>query len=296
MILIEIVPTELLEDQSSKQIIEEMDEIKKRIANHSFQINRAGVGTLYAIFALINRRYTDFVFRRFVNTHWNTKTVGLTHLPYAVRRTEYPWAIYNADLNRTNLEILDVGSSISLLPHYLSKHGHQVSVLDIAPIPMKKLGPMMAKWANLPTINYKLGSVLDLPFPDESFDRVFCISTLEHLEEEIVNGKIVNYRKKNLDIKAIAEMLRVLRTGGLLILTLDWSESVPRSYKLDDIYTRLLKPYRRFLLRRSNKPEIDWEKMKKEYIKIFKSSPPYFAIYEGWACGVVLRKGEEGKN
>jgi len=66
VILIEIVPTELLEDQSSKQIIEEMDEIKKRIANHSFQINRAGVNTLYAICALINQRYTDFVFRRFV--------------------------------------------------------------------------------------------------------------------------------------------------------------------------------------------------------------------------------------
>jgi len=295
VILIEIVPTELLEDQSSKQIIEEMDEIKKRIVNHSFQINRAGVGTLYAIFALINRRYTDFVFRRFVNTHWNTKTVGLTHLPYAVRRTEYPWAIYNADLNRTNLEILDVGSSISLLPHYLSKHGHQVSVLDIDPITMKKLGPMMAKWANLPSIKYKLGSVLDLPFPDESFDRVFCISTLEHLEEETVNGKIVNYRKKNLDIKAIAEMFRVLRTGGLLIITLDWSESVPRSYKLDDIYTRLLKPYRRFLLR-SNKPEIDWDKMKEEYVKIWKSYPPYNYVYENWSCGVVLRKGEEGKN
>ena len=295
MILIEIVPTELLEDPSSKQIIEEMDEIKKRIANHSFQINRAGVGTLYAIFALINRRYTDFVFRRFVNTHLNTKSVALSHLPYAVRRAEYPWAILNADLNRTNMKILDVGSSLSLLPNYLSKHGHQVTVLDIEPIPMKKLGPMMAKWANLPTLNYKLGSVLELPFPDESFDRVFCISVLEHLEEEHVNGKIVNYRKKNLDIKAIAEMLRVLRTGGLLVITLDWSESVPRSYKLEDIYTRLLKPYRQFLLR-SNKPEIDWDKMKEEYVKICKSYPPYNYVYEAWSCGVVLRKGEEGKN
>ncbi len=69
-----------------------MNEIKKRIiTNHSFQINRAGVNTLYAIFALINQRYTDFVFRRFVDTTWTKNQVVMAHLPYAVRRAEFPW-------------------------------------------------------------------------------------------------------------------------------------------------------------------------------------------------------------
>lgn len=47
------------------------------------------------------------------------------------------------------------------------------------------------------------GSVLELPYPDASFDLVFCFSVIEHLRE---------YGK------ALSEMRRVLRPAGLLLL------------------------------------------------------------------------------
>lgn len=51
-------------------------------------------------------------------------------------------------------------------------------------------------------------SVDNMHFKDNTFDKVFCISVIEHLTEEIA-------------FKGIKEMARVLKKGGLLIISLD---------------------------------------------------------------------------
>lgn len=51
-------------------------------------------------------------------------------------------------------------------------------------------------------------SVIDLPFPDEKFDTVFCTQVLEHVFE---HDKIMN------------EIIRVLKPGGTLILTVPFA-------------------------------------------------------------------------
>ncbi len=58
-----------------------------------------------------------------------------------------------------------------------------------------------------------VGSVYELPFPDASFDRILCLSVLEHLEEPK---------------KAIAEMARVLTPEGKIIV------SVPFLFPIHD--------------------------------------------------------------
>ena len=155
---------------------------------------------------------------------------------------------------------------------------------------MNRVSPELAKLAGT-KVKYRLGDITKLDFEEETFDRVFCISVLEHLEEEVIAGKPVNFRKKNLDVKGIGEMLRVLKPGGLLILTFDWSENPDdlRSYKIDDIYDRVLKKYKSFLLV-DEKPKINWTELKEKHISAGKSFPPFNYVNEGWAIGVILEK------
>jgi ubiquinone/menaquinone biosynthesis C-methylase UbiE len=57
-------------------------------------------------------------------------------------------------------------------------------------------------------LRYEEGSVYDLPFPDASFDVVFAHQVLQHLREPAL---------------AIRQMLRVLRSGGLIaVRDVDW--------------------------------------------------------------------------
>lgn len=188
------------------------------------------------------------------------------------------------------MEILDVGSGISIFPIYLASQGHEVYSIDYDKILMDRVSPELAKLSGV-KVNYSFGDATKIDFEDESFDRIFCISTIEHIEEKFENGRYVNYHRKNLDIIAIREMLRVLKTGGILVMTFDWSEnpSDQRSYKFNDIYDRVLKPYKEFLIDDA-RPIIDWNKLKEKHISGWKTFPPYDYVTEGWAVGVVLKK------
>ncbi len=57
-------------------------------------------------------------------------------------------------------------------------------------------------------IKYFDDSLTDMHFPDRFFDKVFCISVMEHLSEEEA-------------FQGMKEMTRVLKKGGLLIVTMD---------------------------------------------------------------------------
>ena len=311
--MIENIPTEGLYDESYIEIMNEFEKLRSKQMKHSYKINMLGtnnrtVSILYSIFKPLRsnhifRRYMNFVLRKilergarkgktlrsYTNVFWTKDVVESSTLPYPIRRTEYPWAIQQAKLDK-KMKILDIGSGISLFPVFLASKGHEVFSIDNDEILMNRVSPELAKLSGV-TVNYSFVDVAKINFEDETFDRVFCISTIEHLEEEIIDSKYVNYHKKNLDVKAIGEMLRVLKPGGILIFTFDWSESNDelRSYKLDDIYNRLLKPYRSFLIQ-DKKPVINWDKLKEKHIRSWKSFPPYDYVTDGWAIGVVMKK------
>ena len=311
--MIENIPTEGLYDKSYTNIMKEFDSLRQKQRNHDFEINMLGTNSklysnLYSIFKSFRksnslRRYVNYLLNKILRNQakkgnvltsytgviWTNDVVKTSSMPYPVRRVEYPWAILNSELNN-KMKILDIGSGISLFPIYLASKNHEVSSLDNDNILMERISPQLAKWSGT-SVNYAVGDVTNLNFEDNSFDRVFCISVVEHLEEEYVNGEYVNFHRKNLDVKAIGEMLRVLKPNGLLVLTFDWSENEndKRSYKLDDIYNRVLKPYRSNLIK-DEKPIIKWDDLKVKHLKAGKSFPPYDYISEGWAMGVILKK------
>lgn len=310
--MIENISTDILYNTQSNQVMGEFDQLRERILEHKFEINMAGTGSLFFSIAdslvsaigggrlrtpasfLRRKILNSLIARRMVRTSytnvvWTHGVVSSSTLPYPVRRAEYPWAISQAKLDGA-MKILDIGSGVSLFPIYLASMGHNVSSIDNDDILMKRVSPMLAKWCGT-IVRYSEGDVTKLNFDDNVFDRVFCISVLEHLEEQKVDGRYVNYRKQNLDVLAIREMLRVLKPNGLLIMTFDWSENPedPRSYRLQDIYERVLHPYRSLLIKDS-KPAINWEQLKAKHLDAWKSFPPFNYITEGWAMGAVLQK------
>jgi len=64
------------------------------------------------------------------------------------------------------------------------------------------------------SIRFETGSILELSFADDSFDTVICVDVLEHVERPDV---------------ALAELRRVLKPGGQLVVTVPHAE-YPFSY------------------------------------------------------------------
>lgn len=135
-------------------------------------------------------------------------------------------------------EILDIGSYRSSFPAFLVQQGYQVSILDIAPtVAMQK------KWIRKAVScgGHFLITVADgtrLPFPSGVFDKVTCISTLEHLHG---SG----------DTWMAREIGRVLRVGGRSFVSVPyatvaregkWGRWFQRWYSVSTGVSRLVEP------------------------------------------------------
>ena|ERR1700722_3678300 len=125
------------------------------------------------------------------------------------RQFEWPWAFHHSELATATdkWRVLDVGSSCSLPKYLMAANGCDVYALDNDPTTFVKTQSTMDKLKMSRSIHQILADAREIPFPDNWFDRVFCISTLEH-----INGN---------RLLAVDEMVRVLKPGGILILTMD---------------------------------------------------------------------------
>src|SRR5688572_16814709 len=155
------------------------------------------------------------------------------------KHIEYPWAIVHGGF-KPGMSVLDAGCGRGILQYYLARQGCQVSGCDIDGFRSRKLltlqrftaGLGLAPQPDLSSrlrrngravgvdVDYHIEPMQRLTWRDATFDRVCSISVLEHIQP---------WEEQR---KAVQELVRVLKPGGLLILTLDYSEK-PGSGKLD---------------------------------------------------------------
>jgi 2-polyprenyl-3-methyl-5-hydroxy-6-metoxy-1,4-benzoquinol methylase len=149
--------------------------------------------------------------------------------PFAFQRQsrtrvfEYPWAYFTAR-PESGMRVLDVGGGLAGFQFVLNMEGCQVTNAD--PLALDDdnqwtsedtahLSLLMTE-ANHELVNSTFGTKVKLvtkklqhcDFEDGSFDRIFCLSVLEHLHAT--------------EARTVAEhMARVLAPGGTLLLTVD---------------------------------------------------------------------------
>lgn len=123
------------------------------------------------------------------------------------RQMEWPWAVLEAELEPHHV-CLDIGGSWAVMKYPIAERCDWLYSIEVDPEIINKTQESIDKLGFHGKILQDLADVRCLPDAfTETFDRVFCISVLEHVPDN--------------HIKAIDEMLRVLKPGGILLMTLD---------------------------------------------------------------------------
>jgi SAM-dependent methyltransferase len=129
------------------------------------------------------------------------------------RRWEYPFAAQKTiEYGKSHpgpLKIIDAGSGVTFFPYFVCDHLAEAQVICIDSNPSY---PPMFEAINKATagsrVSFTNGMLQKLDMPDSAVDVICCISVLEHTDNY---GEIVR------------EFARVLKRGGLLVLTFDLS-------------------------------------------------------------------------
>ena len=144
-------------------------------------------------------------------------------LPYVISRTTgtlsfirfIEWAISLRWLKpKVGERILDVACGQGGLSLKIAKSGCKVYGIDISENVIST-ARRLSERANLAS-EFEVADAEHLPYADGYFDKIICSSSLEHFQD---------------DVKALKEMNRVLKTNGILIMTVD-SLSYPISERL----------------------------------------------------------------
>ena len=155
------------------------------------------------------------------------------------RQVEWPWVLREGDFQHGQ-QVLDIGSGWSILKYAIAKRiksGHdgendgcplndpetfchpatkgldcscpqgRLIALDNNKEFLERTQPAIDLLNPERNIKQVHGDALALPFEDNTFDRVVCVSVLEHIAEG--------------HIKATQEAIRVLKPGGIALLTMD---------------------------------------------------------------------------
>jgi SAM-dependent methyltransferase len=133
---------------------------------------------------------------------------GLAEYKSYSRVWEYPWLWFQLENSPRSLRVLDIGSERSPYPWLLAEKGFDVTVSDVT----------SSYWGMWRSAQRSLGvkpelKILDtqaFALPTASFDVYQSVSILEHVPDKA---------------KALEEAARVLRPGGLLLMSFDICEA-----------------------------------------------------------------------
>jgi ubiquinone/menaquinone biosynthesis C-methylase UbiE len=124
---------------------------------------------------------------------------------------EYPFVYHHLRKLAANsgkpLKIADIGCGVTFFPFTVAKLGYDVVAVDVDSIverDMRRAIPLFP--INNGSVSYKATDGHTLPFAAAELDAMYCISVLEHV---------------NPPDRLVSEMARVLKSGGLFVLTID---------------------------------------------------------------------------
>lgn len=129
------------------------------------------------------------------------------------RAWEYPYVYHHLkklsaqSAGGAPVKLLDLGSGVTFFPFAAAKLGFDVVCCDVDPICERDLGRALAVVPHGPGhVSFRRTDGSRLPFADGEMDAVVCISVLEHIPDFVTT---------------IREAARVLKPGGLFVLTID---------------------------------------------------------------------------
>lgn len=102
--------------------------------------------------------------------------------------------------------VLDLGSGAGVYSIALAKRGHSVEAVDAAPAMIERTRRHAAEAHVADRVNTSVGSVYHLAFRDETFAMALAIGVIPWL---------------NSPQQAVAELARVIKPGGYLVMTAD---------------------------------------------------------------------------
>ena len=130
------------------------------------------------------------------------------------RRWEYPFVAervisFAQQQSDGPFRVLDAGSGVTYFPYFLRAElpRSEITCFDSNGTYHPMFAAVNATMAET-KVRFMEGMLQKIPLPDDSFDAVCCISVLEHTDNY---GEILD------------EFARVLRPGGLMVLTFDLS-------------------------------------------------------------------------
>jgi SAM-dependent methyltransferase len=136
-----------------------------------------------------------------------------------LRRWEYIAAIVFTDILKhdRNKKVLEAGCGNSMFAPFIAEKGFVVDAFDYKiSLPKNRIYEKSGR------LHYHNMSNIDIKFDDNVFDFVFCISVIEHINAG--KFKIDNFPFDTGDIKAMQELVRVLKHGGILCITTDFAD------------------------------------------------------------------------
>lgn len=121
------------------------------------------------------------------------------------RDFEYPWVLRNIDIKKGKL--LDIGSTVGQMLYDILPKEIEINTLNIN------------NQKDVEGVKQIEGDIRKTDFKSNLFDCITCVSTLEHIG---VEGRYGVKEDKLGDIKAMEEMLRILKPSGKLYLTVPY--------------------------------------------------------------------------
>jgi ubiquinone/menaquinone biosynthesis C-methylase UbiE len=127
-----------------------------------------------------------------------------------------PWVLGDDDLGD---DVLEVGAGPGLVTDLLVTRSPRVTAVELDPALADALR------ARLPDVTVITGDATALELPDDRFSAAACFTMLHHIPEPADQDR------------ALAELNRVLRPGGLLLGTDGQDTPSRRALHVDDVFT-----------------------------------------------------------